>query len=282
MPDGSPRRRVATRRYQRTGQHFYEALGNDIQLDMVLIPGGSFLMGSAEGEEGSYEAEYPQHEVTVPEFFFGRYPVTQKQWRIVAGYDQGARELDPAPSRFEGGDRPVEQVSWDDAQEFCKRLSNHTGRPYRLPSEAEWEYACRAGTTTPFPFGRHISTELANYDGSEFGESPECESKGETTEVGQYPPNFWGLHDMSGNVWEWCQDDWHGSYEGAPTDGRAWIDDKLTSQNEEPSKLLRGGSWIGYPRSCRSAYRGSISREARDVGIGFRVVCPPEVSSLAL
>ena len=275
MPDGSPRRRVATRRYQRTGQHFYESLGDDVRLDMVLIPAGSFLMGSAEGEESSYEDEYPQHEVTVPEFFLGRTPVTQAQWRVVAGYDQVDRELKLAPSRFEGGDRPVERVSWDDAQEFCKRLSNHTNRVYRLPSEAEWEYACRAGTTTPFYFGRYISTELANYNGSEFGESPAGERKGETTNVWDYPPNPWGLHDMSGNVWEWCEDDWHGSYEGAPVNGSAWFDDKSTSQKKELRKLLRGGSWVGDPRDCRSAYRDYNSREDRYGNIGFRVVCSP-------
>ena len=133
MSDGSPRRRVATRRYQRTGQHFYEPLGDDIRLDMVLIPGGSFLMGAPEGEEGAYSAEHPQHAVTVLEFFLGRTPVTQAQWRMVAGYDQVEQKLDPAPSRFKGGDRPVERVSWDDAQEFCKRLSNHTDRCSKSP-----------------------------------------------------------------------------------------------------------------------------------------------------
>ena len=276
MPDGSPRRRVATRTYQRTGQHFYEPLGNDTQLDMVLIPVGRFLMGSVEGEEGAYEDEYPQHEVTVPQFFLGRYPITQAQWRTVASYDQVDQKLNPDPSDFKGANRPVENVSWDDAQEFCKRLSNHTQRQYRLPSEAEWEYACRAETTTPFYFGRHISTDLANYDGSEFGDSPKGESKDQTTDVGSYPPNPWGLHDMSGNVWEWCQHDWHGSYEGAPTDSSPWLFDKSTSQEKEPNKVLRGGSWFNGPRCCRSAYRFRGRRDSRVYGIGFRVVCSPQ------
>ena len=276
MPTEAPNRRVATRTYQRTGQHFYEPLGNDTQLDMVLIPGGSFLMGSVEGEEGAFEREYPQHEVTVPQFFLGRYPITQAQWRVVASYDQVNQKLTPDPSRFKGANRPVEQVSWDDAQEFCKRLSNHTGRPYRLPSEAEWEYACRAGTTTPFYFGRYISTDLVNYNGNEYGESPEGERKGETTDVRSYPPNPWGLHDMSGNVWEWCQDDWHGSYEGAPINGSPWINNKSTSQDRKPRKLLRGGSWDYSPRYCRSASPRNGSRVSRNSDFGFRVVCSPQ------
>ena len=269
MPEESPRR-VATRTYQRTGQHFYEPLGDDIQLDMVLIPAGTFMMGSAADEKEAYPDEYPEHEVVVPEFFMGRTPVTQIQWRVVAGYEPVDHQLEPAPSYFKGGDRPVEQVNWDDAQEFCKRLTNRTGHLYRLPSEAEWEYACRAGTTTPFHFGHHISTELANYDGSEYWESPAGESKGETTNVWDYPPNPWGLQDMTGNVWEWCEDDWHGDYKVTPIDGSAWI---VNEQTSERRKLIRGGSWFRHPKMCRSAFRAYDPPKDHFNYLGFRVVC---------
>jgi formylglycine-generating enzyme required for sulfatase activity len=269
MPDGSPQQKILTRRTRRTGHHFYEALSEEIRLDMVLIPGGTFMMGSPDGETGADDDEKPQHEVTVPQFFMGRYPITQAQWREVAGYPQVDRQLTPDPSHFKGNNRPVESIDWDDATEFCQRLSQRTGRQYRLPSEAEWEYACRGGTQTPFSFGNYISTELANYDGSEYGESPECESKGETTDVGSYPPNNFGLCDMHGNVWEWCEDDWHESYEGAPTDGGAWLEENRT----ETKRLLRGGSWYFVPGICRSAFRDRYSRAGRYYGIGFRVLC---------
>ena len=151
-----------TRRKQQF-QYFSESLSSNVTLDMVLIPGGSFMMGTPEGEEGSSEAEKPQHQVSIPAFFMAKYPVTQAQWRVVAALPQINQELDADPSRFKGDDQPVEQVSWRDATEFCARLSQKTGKPYRLPSEAEWEYACRAGTTTPFHFGETITTQLANY-----------------------------------------------------------------------------------------------------------------------
>jgi formylglycine-generating enzyme required for sulfatase activity len=271
MPDGSPQQKILTRRTRRTGQHFYEALSDEIRLDMVLIPGGTFMMGSPDNEEGAFDDEKPQHEVTVPQFFMGRYPITQAQWRVVAGYPQVDRELTPDPSNFKKkrDNRPAENVDWDDATEFCQRLSQRTGREYRLPSEAEWEYACRGGTQTPFSFGHYISTELANYNGSEYGESPACERKGETTDVGSYPPNNFGLCDMHGNVWEWCEDDWHDSYEGAPTDGGAWLEEKRT----ETRRLLCGGSWNNDPGDCRSAFRGFNSRGNRYNGLGFRVLC---------
>jgi formylglycine-generating enzyme required for sulfatase activity len=242
---------------------------------MVLIPGGTFMMGSPDGEKGAYDYEKPQHEVTVPKFFMGRYPITQRQWRVVAdwpaivSYPLFDHQLNPDPSHFKGNDRPVENVDWDDATEFCKRLSQRTGRQYRLPSEAEWEYACRAGTQTRFSFGNYISTELANYNGSEYGESPKCESKGETTDVGSFPPNNFGLCDMHGNVREWCEDDWHDSYEGAPTDGSAWQEENRT----ETTRLLRGGSWNLIPGRCRSAIRGNFSRGVRFNFFGFRVAC---------
>jgi formylglycine-generating enzyme required for sulfatase activity len=199
----------------------------------------------------------------------GCYPVTQAQWRVVTNYPQIERELNPYPSWFGGDNRPVEQVNWRDATEFCKRLSAKTGRKYRLPSEAEWEYACRAGTQTPFHFGETITTELANYDGNYiYNGSPEGKYRQQTTEVGSFPANVWGLHDLHGNVWEWCLDHKHDSYEGAPTDGEAWIDRKQIIQ------VLRGGSWRNDPGTCRSAFRNlNYPLDMFNDNVGFRVSC---------
>ncbi|MFM6472590.1 MAG: formylglycine-generating enzyme family protein, partial [Dolichospermum sp.] len=196
--------------------------------------------------------ERPQHQVTIKPFCFGKYPITQAQWQAVAALPQVNQELKPNPSRFKGDGStsltnhcPVERVSWHDAVEFCARLSNYTKRPYRLPSEAECEYACRAGTITPFHFGETITTELANYNGNNtYGDGPKGVYRKETTEVGSFKiANEFGLYDMHGNVWEWCQDDWHNNYEGAPVDGSAWI-------NLSNRKVLRGGSWNYYPVLC--------------------------------
>ncbi|MCO5799445.1 MAG: formylglycine-generating enzyme family protein [Dolichospermum sp. OL03] len=189
---------------QKQAQHFIEDLGNGIQLEMVAIPGGSFMMGSPKNEPGRIQSESPQHQVTVPPFLLGKYPVTQAQWQAVASLTQVNQELKPNPSRFEGANRPVERVSWHDAVQFCNRLSNHTQRPYRLPSEAEWEYACRAGTTTPFHFGETITTDLANYNGNyTYGDGVKGIRKGKTTEVGSFKiANEFGLYDMHGNVWD--------------------------------------------------------------------------------
>jgi formylglycine-generating enzyme required for sulfatase activity len=205
----------------------------------------------------------------------GRYPVTQAQWRAVAALPQVNKELDPNPSRFKGDDRPVERISWYNALEFCARLNFRinvtTGRDYRLPSEVEWEYACRAGTTTPFYFGETITTDLANYRGnSTYGNAPQGEYREQTTTVGSFPANAFGLYDMHGNVWEWCADTWHDNYQGAPKDGSAWTNDN------DNRKMLRGGSWFSLPDYCRSAFRYNNPRAVRDKLdnlIGFRVVC---------
>ncbi|QZZ23403.1 formylglycine-generating enzyme family protein [Leptothermofonsia sichuanensis E412] len=273
-------------RQQRQAHQLIENLGNGITLEMVQIPAGSFVMGAPKGEEDSFDNERPQHSVTVPSFFMGRYPVTQAQWRAVAALPQVKRELESDPSHFKGDNRPVERVSWDDAVEFCQRLCQHTGRHYRLPSEAEWEYACRAsplqpgetpgsgevgsaGTTTPFHFGETITPDLANYDGSyAYGRGPEGTYRQQTTEVGSFPANAFGLYDMHGNVWEWCQDHWHNNYNGAPTDGSAWL-----TRDENATRVIRGGSWYNYPRLCRSAYRDYFIPDDRYVNIGFRVCC---------
>jgi formylglycine-generating enzyme required for sulfatase activity len=173
-------------------------------------------------------------------------------------------------------------VSWLDAMEFCSRLSQRTGRTYTLPSDAQWEYACRAGTTTPFHFGDTISPELANYDGNHsYADGPKGLYREQTTPVGMFPANAWGLMEMHGNVNEWCLDEWHESYEGAPTDGRAWVDAAggEKSKESEKTRLQRGGSWNYGPRGCRSACR-NIDWPYDELGnVGFRVVCSPQSTS---
>ncbi|ABW33203.1 formylglycine-generating enzyme family protein [Acaryochloris marina] len=252
-------------------QYFIEDLTNEKGLSMVLIPVGKFLMGSPEDEPERREREGPQHPVDVSTFFMGRYPVTQAQWEIVASYPEINLELNPDPSNFKGDNRPVEQVNWHEAVEFCARLSAKTNRTYRLPSEAEWEYACRAGTTTPFYFGKTLTTDIANFDGNYiYNDGPKGKYREETTPVDHFKyANAYGLHDMHSNVAEWCQDTWHDNYTGAPEDGSAWIDENDTN----PNKVLRGGSWYLDPRHCRSASRGTDESDIRSYVFGFRIVC---------
>ena len=282
---------------------FHERL-DGLELAMVRIPAGSFVMGSPPEEPERQENEGPQHRVELGEFLLGRTPITQAQWRTVAEWaplagEEWQRQLEPEPSLFRPGaelsdlvasldarfallegestsdQRPVERVSWLDAMEFCRRLNRRlgpgAGRHYTLPSEAQWEYACRAGSSTPFHFGATITPELANCRASSsYADGPKGVYRKQTTPVGLFPANAWGLHDMHGNVWEWCLDQMHGSYEGAPTDGSAWIE-----ENEDQEKrLLRGGSWYDYPRDCRSAYRLCIFPDYL-LSRGFRVCCLP-------
>ena len=226
-------------------------------------------MGSPETEAGRSDDESPQHEVTVPAFLMGKYPVTQAQWKAVAALPKEERDLELDPSYFKGANRPVEQVSWYDAVEFCKRLSRKTGRKYGLPSEAQWEYACRAKTKTPFHFGETITTDLANYNGNyTYASAPKGKYREQTTDVGSFPPNAFGLYDMHGNVWEWCADAWHNNYEKAPNNGSIW----LSSDEKNIARLLRGGSWYLDPRSCRCAGRSGYNADNRNNGICFRVV----------
>ena len=248
-----------TNRSNNEAKYFEENLGNGVTLEMVQIPGGTFMMGSPEGEAERDQEESPQHQVKVSAFFMGKYEITQAQYQAIMGNN---------PSNFKGEKRPVEQVSWDDAVEFCKKLSQRTGKTYRLPSEAEWEYACRAGTKTPFYFGETITTDLVNYNGDyPYGSAPKGEYRQQTTNVGKFPPNSFGLYDMHGNVWEWCQDVYNDNYQGAPEDGSAW----LTSKDNN-IKLLRGGSWYSNAWYCRSANRNRYARALRNINVGFRVV----------
>ncbi len=240
-------------------ERFTEDLGNGAQLEMVYVPAGSFTMGSDE-----YDSEKPRHVVTVPSFYMGRYQVTQEQYLMIMGKN---------PAKFQGANLPVERISWNDAQVFCQKLSDKKGKKYRLSSEAEWEYACRAKTNTPFYFGETISTELANYDGNQIYKSGvKGVYRKKTTDVGSFPANGFGLHDMHGNVWEWCEDKWHENYQRAPTDGSAWI-----KGNNNDYRLLRGGSWINYPINCRSAGRRRWSAVYRSNDIGFRIICAQDL-----
>ena len=246
-------------RQQESARQKIEDLGNGIQLEMVYIPGGSFLMGSPETEAERDDSEGPQHKVTLQPFYMSKYPITQQQYQAIMGNN---------PSYFKGENCPVEQVSWNDATEFCQKLSKKIGGTYSLPSESQWEYACRAGTTTPFYFGETITPDLVNYDGEYvYGNAAKGLYRRETTSVGQFPPNAFGLYDMHGNVLEWCTDQWHQNYDNAPTDGSAWLNGY---KNLLP---LRGGTWVLSPVLCRSAFRNYIIRrdDCYDY-IGFRVV----------
>ena len=247
-------------------QYFTEDLGDGVVIDLIAIPGGEFVMGSIQGKAGAYER--PARKVTLRPFFMGKYPVTQAQWLAVAALPQINRHLDQDNSWFKDPSRPVEQVSWYDAVEFCERLSRKTGRDYRLPSEAEWEYACKAGTSTQFHYGETVTTDLANYNGDCYGSEPEGEDRGETTIVGSFPPNAFGLYDMHGNVWEWCADFWHHEYTNAPIDGSAWL-----IGGDDLSRSARGGSWLNDPKYCRSACRRPNELDSKYNCLGFRVVC---------
>nr|WP_293161328.1 formylglycine-generating enzyme family protein [Okeania sp. SIO2C9] len=226
---------------------------------MVYIPGGSFTMGSPDNEEGREKNEGPQHEVTLQPFYMSKYPITQQQYQVMMGNN---------PSNFRGKNRPVETVSWYDAIEFCKKLSRKTGKIYRLPSESQWEYACRAGTTKPFYFGETITSELVNYNGNyPYAYAPKDKCRQETTDVGTFPPNAFGLYDMHGNVLEWCQDIWHGNYNGAPTDGSSW-----ETEGDSNRRMLRGGSWNNNSRYCRSPRRNDCDADGFINYRGFRIV----------
>ena len=244
---------------------FTEDLGKGVKLEMVAIPGGTFLMGSPENEVERFSDESPQHEVTVPGFFIGKYQLTQLQYQTIMGTN---------PSYFKGDNRPVEGVCWEDAVKFCQKLNHRTLGNYRLPSEAEWEYACRAGTKTPFHFGDNVTTDLVNYNGNyPYPSAPKGKYREQTTDVGIFPPNAFGLYDMHGNVWEWCEDERHENYINAPTDGSSW-----QSRISLGQKVLRGGCWHDYARYCRSACRLKSPCCSRNYFYGFRVVLSPSRS----
>jgi formylglycine-generating enzyme required for sulfatase activity len=254
-----------TERRRGRAQQFSERLGKRAMLHMVQIPGASFTMGAPASDAGGSHFEWPQRLVNVPPFYLGKYPMTIDQWRAVMGASPPA--MKGLNNKFKvNGRQPVVSVSWREAEAFCTKLSRMTRRAYRLPTEAEWEYACRAGTASPFAFGESITREVVNYDGDLLRLlGQDCA----TNPVGGLGvANAFGLFDMHGNVWEWCGDYWHASYEGAPTDGSAWRCDA-----DQGTRVLRGGSWSGPVRYCRAAARrfGGHPR-VRSREIGFRVV----------
>ncbi|MDJ1184648.1 SAV_2336 N-terminal domain-related protein [Roseofilum casamattae] len=269
-----------------------EELPEGIKLELVEIPAGEFTMGSPEDELERYDNEGPQHKVKISSFLMGRYAITQAQWRaIVNNVPTIQRELNPDPSNFKGDNRPVQQVSWQDAVEFCARLSQYTKKRYVLPSEAQWEYACRGGTTTPFHFRETLTTEIANYNGNyAYGEGPKGKCREEPTVVGHFQvTNEFGLYNMHGNVWESCADPWHDNYEGAPEDGSVWDeehnDDRYYSYNDflvnllesDRRRIIRGGSWITIPWGCRSALRNHDDPDSQYNSLGLRVVRLPPI-----
>jgi formylglycine-generating enzyme required for sulfatase activity/uncharacterized caspase-like protein len=294
------RRGEIVERLSKTARSHFVDLGEGVRLEMVAIPGGQFQMGSPEEEEKRDSDEGPVRTVTVPPLLVSRYPVTVEQWRRVAGSFPAVLnpKLKADPSQWKDAKGPIEHVNWFDAMEFCARLSKATNRLYRLPTEAEWEYACRGGTQAPFAFGETLTPELANYDGNyTYADGFKGEYRQRTTPVGQFPPNGFGLQDMHGNVWEWCLDDWYGSYANAPSTSEARFQNdnhshafnsaiklnnyqerffqEMVKVNNEQPKLLRGGSWFSYPRDCRSAYRHGRRADAFDDGLGFRVFVWP-------
>jgi len=245
-------------RTSHTAEQITEDLGNGISLALIVIPAGSFQMGSPHGT-GSVD-EHPQHFVTIKSFMTGKFPITQRQWKAVIG------KL-PA-CRFKGDDLPVERVSWNDAQKYCQRLSTMTGRNYQLPAETQWEYACRAGTGTPFSFGETLTVEVANFNGEHtFREEPRGFYFHSTSQGGKFPPNAFGLYDMHGNLWEWCADNWLDDYSSSPRDGSAY------QMKDNRHRVARGGSWHEPPALCRSAARLRILQTDADEFTGFRVVC---------
>jgi formylglycine-generating enzyme required for sulfatase activity len=264
---------------------------------MALIPAGEFVMGSPFDEPKRRMNEGPQHLVKVPRFAMSRTLITQNQWSALlrAAPEKIKRDLPHAPSFFQGATLPVESIDWLQAVEFCDRLSKLTGLRYRLPSEAEWEYGCRADTMSPFHFGPTITRELANYCGTGgavcgmhngqdisstqydgvtyelgfYGVGPAGVFRNGTTPVGSFSPNRFGLYDMHGNVWEHCLDTWLDHYRNAPTDGKAYLDGR------QDLRVLRGGSWSHNPAICRSAYRDAMMWDSAgwQGRVGLRVVC---------
>jgi formylglycine-generating enzyme required for sulfatase activity len=220
-----------------------------IEPEMVVIPAGEFMMGSPEDEPGRFDDEGPQHKVVIAHpFAVGKYAVTFDEWDAYVNDTGGYRPDDEGWGR---GRRPVINVNWEDAQSYVKWLRERTGKDYRLLSEAEWEYAARAGTTTPFWWGASISLDQANYNGNytyaDGGQKGEYRQK--TVPVDSFKPNPWGLYQVHGNVWEWTEDCWNDNYNGASTDGSPRRAGNCSRH------VLRGGSWVNYPSWLRAAYR---------------------------
>jgi formylglycine-generating enzyme required for sulfatase activity len=235
---------------------FREALSDSVAIKMALVPAGSFVMGSA--TLAAAPDERPPHHVNIKAFYLSQAEVTQSQWKAVMG--------SLPPCRGKTMEHPVDRVSWTEALLFCQRLSARSGRPYRLPSESEWEYACRAGSVGDFSFGGMISTDAANYVGRHrYGNGPEGVYRHGSLPPGSFPPNPFGLYDMHGNLDEWCMDLWHDDYSGAPSDGSPW----LSGASRE--RVIRGGSWHDPPGLLRSSARLKADPDFGEDFIGLRV-----------
>ena len=264
-----------------TIQYFTEALNlpnGSVPLEMAEIPKGKFTMGSPSSEKDRGSDESPQHEVNFPNSFcMGRYAVTQAQWLAVMGKftDEFNKS---ANAKFKGDNRPMIYVSWHEAREFCKKLTSTSNRgTYRLPTEAEWEYACHAGTTTPFHFGETITPSLVNYNGNNpYANAPKGEYRQQTVDVNSFSPNAWGLHQMHGNVWEWCLDEYVDNYSkkssNLKNNGSEPYGDISINENDNRSRLLRGGSWFYIARDCRAANRDGNNARGQSGIVGFRVI----------
>ncbi len=279
--------KIVDRRPNQESWGYVEDLGAGVKLEMVEIPAGEFLMGEDAAGAADYEKECaryvnkdscasvakmqtPQRRVKLNGFLMGKYEVTQRQWSAVMG--GLPPDMASLGNEFKGDDLPVVNVSWKEAQEFIRKLNEKlklSRSVYSLPSEAEWEYAARAGTRTPYAFGETISPETANYAWDyPHRNTPKKDGLGHPEKVGSYPANAFGLFDMHGNVWEWCEDDWHDNYSNASTDGRAWVD----SPSRGSARVVRGGGWANYAVGCRSAVRFGYAPGARYYYLGFRLL----------
>ena len=251
-------------RPQARAQIFQEELGNGVLLTMIQIPPGAFMMGSSANEAGQENSEEPKHPVNISTFYLGQTQITQAQWSAIFP--------DKAVKFGNNSQLPIDSISWLDAIEFCHRLSTNTGREYRLPTESEWEYACRATTTNPFAYGDTISPSIVNYDGLRpYGQILKGTCRNKATPVAMFPPNLFGLYDMHGNLWEWCLDEWFADYQDAPKDGTARGD--LVTRDENKQRVVRGGSWFSSGQICRAASRSSLPASYQHNHYGFRVVC---------
>jgi formylglycine-generating enzyme required for sulfatase activity len=256
-PQANAEGRVIAQRPGRARQ-FRETLAPGVTLELVQVPGGSFRMGSLPGQ--GFPDEEPQHFVQVGSFWLGKTPVTQAQWRSVVGSHRG---------RFVGLDLPVDSISWVASSLFCQRLSQKSGRRYCLPSEAQWEYACRAGSAAAFAWGPTATSNLANYNGEFRHHAGPCGIYRHTPlPVMSLPPNAFGLYEMHGTLWEWCADAWHEDYRGAPVDDRPW-----QSEPRPEFRVARGGCWHDIPEVCRSAARLRAKASEGDELMGLRVAC---------
>jgi len=262
---------VVSSSYAASNLHYLEDLGGGVSLDMTLVPGGSFAMGTSDPPFNNDPSTAPVHNVSVPALYLGTYLITRGQWRQVSTFPQVSQALHAIfpldmPLDVENT-LPIDAVFAQEAQEFCARLANYTGRPYRLPSEAEWEYCCRAGTTTTYHFGDGISLDVANYNALQRPLS--------LTPVGsKNAPNRFGLNDMHGNALEWCADLAHPDYNGAPTDGSAWMGDGSYGDGLA-YQIARGGMYLWAPETARSAERTSNWDGVSFSGQGFRVAFGP-------